>query len=250
MMKQIKTLNTADSQSLMEEWINHEGTTLPSLDSFYLQIRIDLQELFNKAMESQDEAKSRNDYYIDVIFGVKLYEYLKDKPWFNIRIASDIGFWRYLSIMVIPDVVAKRWGYENEDHYWKRPSRIWLRSVWLYVHIANENTISETRTMLLNERFSTDTILNLIERSGRDGININVYRNIIKVYSIINKETLYIYKKKSKKGDDLFRAVMRLNTARGVVVEPEFCIRGTLGYVCSLFESFGVNSAQMVEFKQ
>ena len=98
MMKQIKTLNIADSQSLMEEWIKHEGTTLPSLDSFYLQIRTDLQELFNKAMESLDESKSRNDYYIDVIFGVKLYEYLKDKPWFNIRIASDIGFWRYLSI--------------------------------------------------------------------------------------------------------------------------------------------------------
>ena len=81
-------------------------------------------------------------------------------------------------------------------------------------------------------------------------MNINVYKNIIKVYSLISKETLENYKKKSKKGDDLFRVVMRLNTARNVVMEPEFCDRGSLGYVFQLYESFGINTKQFVEFKQ
>ena len=108
----------------------------------------------------------------------------------------------------------------------------------------------ETRTMLLKGNFSTDTILNLIERSGRDGMNITVYKNIIKIYSLISKETLGNYKRKSKKGDDLFRAVMRLNTARNVVIEPEFCDKGSLGYVFRLYASFGIKAFQLIEFKQ
>ena len=30
------------------------------------------------------------------------------------------GMWRYLSICVIPDIVAKRWGIDNHDRYWKK----------------------------------------------------------------------------------------------------------------------------------
>ena len=36
----------------------------------------------------------------------------------------------------------------------------------------------------------------------------------------------------------MFRAVMRLNTARTIVVEPAFCEGGTQGYVTQLFNSF------------
>ena len=249
-MKQIKILNPTECQTRMEDWIKCEGTKLPSLDETYKQIRADLQGLFKETEKSIERIKGRNDYFKDVDFGVRMYKYFEQQPWFNLRVASNIGFWRYLSIMVIPDIVEERWGYDNEDHYWKKPTRIWLRSIWWYIYIANDDNLKETESMLLKDRFSTDTILNLIERSGRDGTNITVYKNIIKVYSLIDKDTLNEYKKKSKKGDDLFRAVMRLNTARSVVIEPDFCDGGSSGYVISLFNAFGVSRKHMIEFKQ
>lgn len=249
-MKRIKTLNKIECQNLMREWIACEGTKLPPLDDEYSTMREDLHKLFNRTLKSQNKYKSRFDYYMDVDYGVKLFEYLNQQPWFNLRVATDIGFWRYLSIMVIPDVVEERWGCDKEDHYWRRPARIWLRSIWWYVYIAHYTNLEETRTTLLKEQFSTDTILNLVERAGRDGMNINVYKNIIKIYSLVKKASLEEFKKNSKKGDDLFRAVMRLNTARIIVIEPVFYEGGELGYVFSLFESFGITKAQMIEYKQ
>ena len=159
-MKQIKTLNPTECKTRMGDWIKCKGTILPSLDETYIQIRKDLQGLFDETKQSLDNIKGRNDYYIDVDFGTKLFEYLEDKSWFNVRVASNIGFWRYLSIMVIPSVVEERWGYDNEDHYWKKPTRIWLRSIWWYVYIAKRESVKETRSMLLMDKFSTDTILN------------------------------------------------------------------------------------------
>lgn len=249
-MKKIKTLNNAECQKFMAEWIACEGTKSPKLDEAYNVIRKDLTALFAKTLESQKQSKDRKDYFVDVDYGIRLYEYLEQQSWFNLRVASDVGFWRYLSIMVIPEVVEERWGYDNEDHYWRKPTRIWLRSIWWYVYISMNHDLKETKLMLLMDKFSTDTILNLIERSGRDGININVYKSIIKVYSLVKKEVIEDFKKKSKKGDDLFRAVMRLNTARSVVIEPDFYNGGTLGYVFSLFESFGIKKIQMVEYKK
>lgn len=249
-MKHIKTLNNTECQKLMSEWIACEGTKLPSLDENYGRMRADLTELFKNTSASIKQYKNRQDYYMDVDYGVRLYEYLEQQSWFNLRVASDIGFWRYLSIMVIPDLVEERWGYDNEDHYWRKPARIWLRSIWWYIYISKSDNLQETKSMLLMDKFSTDTILNLIERAGRDGFNINVYKNIIKIYSLVKREALDDFKKKSKKGDDLFRAVMRLNTARSVVLEPVFYKGGSIGYVFSLFESFGIKKSQMVEYKQ
>lgn len=249
-MKVIKTLNNTECQKFMGEWIACEGTKSPKLDEDYSVIRKDLTALFSKTLEAQEQYKGRSDYFVDVDYGIRIFEYFEQQPWFNLRVASDIGFWRFLSIMVIPEVVEERWGYDNEDHYWRKPTRVWLRSIWWYIYISMNDNLEETRTMLMMDKFSTDTILNLIERSGRDGMNINVYKCIIKLYSFVKKEAIYEFKKKSKKSDDLFRAVMRLNTARSVVLEPEFYYGGIVGYVFSLFESLGINKSQMVEYKR
>ena len=90
-------------------------------------------------------------------------------PGFNLRAAANDDFWRYLSIKVIPDVVAERWGYENESHYWSKPARIWLRSIWWYVHLSWQGDMQTTAKVLEASCFTTDSILNLEERTGRKG---------------------------------------------------------------------------------
>ena len=237
-MIKIKTLNTSESQDYMDQWVKNEGKELPDISDDYLPIRHDLQKLFEETKDSWSSLIGRPDYYKDVVFGIKLYMYFNGQTWFNLRTATNVDFWRYLSVMVIPDVVAQRWGVDNVDHYWKKPRRIWLSSIWWYIHLSWQNDADETKKMLLLPMFSTDTILNLVERSGREGMDIDVYKIIIKQYSTIDKNSLASFKEKSKKGDDMFRAVMRLNTARTIVVEPAFCEGGTQGYVTQLFNSF------------
>ena len=56
---------------------------------------------------------------LDVDFVIRLYSYLSSKQWFSLREATNDGFWRYLSLMVIPNIISSRWEDNNDDHFWK-----------------------------------------------------------------------------------------------------------------------------------
>ena len=170
-----------------------------------------------------------------------MYDYLWRVPGFNLRAAANDDFWRYLSIKVIPDVVAERWEYDNESHYWSKPARIWLRSIWWYVHLSWQGDMQTTAKVLEAPCFTTDSILNLEERTGRKGTFINVYRYIMYYYSHIPQQILDEYNKNTKtQQDDLFRIVMKLNTAKVMVVDPALYLGGEKEYVRSLFMDAGV----------
>ena len=89
--------------------------------------------------------------------------------------------------------------------------------------------------------FTTDSILNLEERTGRKGTFINVYRYIMYYYSHIPQQVLDEYNKNTEtQQDDLFRIVMKLNTAKVMVVDPALYLGGEKEYVRSLFMDSGV----------
>ena len=240
MINKVKTLSRSECQEMMASWIDSKGDILPNVDSDYAVIREDIEKLYQDASESWDISYGRHDYYVDVIFGLKLYDYLNRQGWFSLRVASNTDFWRYLSVAVVPHIVSSRWGHDNEDHYWKRPMRIWLRSLWWYVHFSWCNTIEETKAILLKPMFSTDTILNIVERSGKNGTNIELYRDILQTYSNLGMDVISKYKARGLKETDLFRAIMKLNTAKIIVTEPNLCVDGVHGYVSLLCEDLSV----------
>ena len=121
----IKTLNRSEAQNAMKEWVLNYPS-LPEVEGDYLKIRKDIQEFNQKVRSECPDSIAKKDYYIDAHIGILLYDYLWRVPGFNLRAAANDDFWRYLSIKVIPDVVAERWGYDNESHYWSKPARIWL----------------------------------------------------------------------------------------------------------------------------
>lgn len=201
------------------------STNLPVVNDEYLVMRKDLELLFK---EIEDKGITDN-YTIDVEFGIRLYNYLHHKcKGFNNRWAADAGFWRFMAVGVIPHLVEKRFERSNADHYWRKPSRIWPSSIWWYVHLSWQRDLETTRQLLLSPVFSTDTILNLVERTGREGTYLFVYRDIMKYQSLIKKDAAKV-----------FRAVMKLNTAKSVVVEPSLCPGAEDGYVRSLFAELG-----------
>ena len=239
---EILTLNRGDSQKAMAEWIENYPN-LPAIDASYIPIRKDLQEI-NKTVRLEAEAFSseKRYYYIDAHMGLELYKYLWNQVGFTMRTAANDGFWRYLSVKVVPDLVSQRWGPDNSDHFWSKPTRIWLRSIWWYVHLAWQGDYASTKALLETPHFTTDTILNFEERIGRKGTCIDAYRQIIYCYSRVPEQIIKQNTRgKSGNSDDIFRVVMKLNTAKMLVMEPALYLGGEKAYAKALFKDAGVD---------
>ena len=241
---EIKTLNRGEAQKAMMEWVE-SYPALPSIDDSFIPIRNDLQILNQKVRQEAERVstETKNDlYYIDAHMGLALYEYLWNQPGFSLRIASNDDFWRYLSVKVIPDVVAQRWGKDNSEHFWSKPTRIWLRSIWWFVHLSWQGDYESTKLLLETPHFTTDTILNFEERTGRKGTFVDAFRYIIYYYGKVPEYIIKQFSRgKNGNSDDLFRIVMKLNTAKMMIMEPALCSGGARAYAKTLFFDAGVN---------
>lgn len=236
----IKTLNRMQAKAEMEDWLANYPS-LPQVDGDYIKIRNEIQKFSKTVRENCPQNIEKKDYYIDAHMGMLLYDYLWKQSGFTLRVASNDDFWRYLSVRVVPDVVADRWGKDNESHYWSKPVRIWLRSLWWYVHLSWQGDMDSTAKVLESPCFSTDSILNLEERTGRNGTFITVYRYIMYYYSRIPREIIEAYDKNTEvQRDGLFRVVMKLNTAKSLVIDPALDLGGEKEYVRKLFMDAGV----------
>lgn len=234
---EIRRLNRGEAEKAMQEWVE-SYPQIPKLDGEYAVLRNDLINLFQSVMKNAlEKSPKAQEYYIDAEYGMQLYMYLSKKKWFSLRVAADDGFWRYLSLKIIPDAVAVRWGKDNESHYWSTPVRIWLKQLWWYIYLSWNTDEVTTRKIVESPNCSTDTILNFVERSGKKGTCVDAYRWIIYLYSLIPLHMVSEYKKQNK--NDLFRVVMKLNTARMMVMEPALCVGGCKGYAQKLFVDAG-----------
>lgn len=160
----------------------------------------------------------------DMKVGLVLYRVLGEAG-MDIRSAADDGWWRFLSLRVLPDLVKNRWGSAPPVRYWKGRSRIWLRAIWWTVHLTWQGSEEKTRKVL--ENVTTDTVVQLVERPGKGGFRIDLMRLIFKMRRL------------RKPSQDQFRAIMKLNTAQIVLKEPVFCEGGLFGYVDALFAHVG-----------
>lgn len=163
-----------------------------------------------------------NEYRYDLLIGLGLYENLR----ISARTAADNDFWIYLGIRAVPDVVFWRWGSGAHERFYRTKSRIWLKSLWWYIHLSWQGNREDTaRCLAMN---STDTIVQLVERSGPYGYRVDLCRTIMKRF--------YEYcRYRGKVDPKFFRQFMKLNTARLAAVEPALCEGAEDGYVRQLF---------------
>lgn len=239
----INTLTLQQAEEEMNLWIER-NFVIEDIDDEYKEVRNNLINLYALATTDLKESK-RQKYLIDIRFGTLLYNYLNSLNEFNLRVASNDGFWRYLSLCVIPDIVGKRWGNENRDHYYKKSIRTWLRSLWWYVHLSWQGNPNDTNTVLESENLNTDIILQLQERPGRNGAFLDLYRSIMKEYSILSPKEIEKAESVTNpiKNRTLFRTIMIMNTAHIMVMDPGLFLGGIKEYTRMLFREAGVDNA-------
>ena len=220
-----KALNIVESEKKMSLW-----KELPTDEYLYSELDPEYKDLRDSLLKALDNIKTGQKYTFDYCFGLFLYGILH-KNGFTLRDASNDDVWRFLSLSVIPDIVGKRWGKIADIRYYKQSGRIWLKTIWWYIHLSWQGDPKTTIKVIENN--STDQILQLVDRSGTKGYYIEVYRKIMYYYwraRTINPDV----------GEGDFRKIMTLHTALCRTMEPGLFCSGDDGYVRMLFAKLGV----------
>lgn len=234
-------MSRGDASSLAKEWDSLNGEevlnrmdahseSLPVSPKNYRMMHFDILEFYE---ESRDTVQGgpKEKYNSDLDFGLKLYEYLNEKHGMDAVTASDDDVWRYMQMEVVPAIIFDRWpaddvrGNINDERFWKNSRRIWLKTLWWYVHLSLQNdSLTETRKILSEN--NSDTISQLVERSGV-GYRIDLYREIMK--------RLYLSESSDR---NLLRKVLKLNVVHCATIEPLLFASGLGEYVENLFAYF------------
>ncbi len=214
----------------------------------YKEIREGVVETFKSSLADNGY---RINYNLDLRVGIKLYELLNPMKDFNIIQANDDDIWRYISVCVMPDITFIRYPNQSEDikvireyipdlsyaigiktekdsvrikkkRFYSHTRRIWLKTLWWYIHLGWQGSSEETYEVLKNN--GTNIISHFIERPGR-GYREQLFRCMLYAYSLLPEQK-----------DSTFRAAAKLNLAKCVSLEPALAEGGEIKYSQLLFD--------------
>lgn len=213
--------------SIMESW---DSELSGSLSNEYRKLRDFINRTYDESIDDVSDTQ-RRQYIGDLLFGLKMYDHFC-RNGMNASIASDDDVWSYIQIRVVPDLVYRRWSEKegderiNNDRFWKNPRRIWMKTLWWYIHLSlQNNSIEATKKILMDN--TSDDITQLVERTG-GGYRVDLYRSMMKRYS-----------ESEKRGRTLLRNVLKLNVVFCATAEPLLFELGVDEYVEKLFSYFG-----------
>lgn len=214
----IKELSALESQSVYDSFVSTHIVSEDDLDQDYLLMRNDI-----KAKHEELTSSGFTLYNYDYRFSIWFYDYMNTKEWFGERIASNYLFWNYIALKVMPDIVYARWGDDKtHEHYFAKGLRVYPYTMFWYAHLSWQGNKEATERILsITKRFSTNSILHLVERPGRYyGTFVDLYRSIMKQYADFSYSKYVDYKK-------LFESVMKLCMAKTLVIDPYLYEGGT-----------------------
>lgn len=211
----------------VESWKKHD-VDLP--DPSYAELRRIGLEAFERP--GGTSLPNRKMYPIDVEVGLDIYDYLSKKG-FTMVEASDDDIWRFISVKIFPDLTYLRYpdpekeakeqsGRINRKRFFSHTRRIWVKTLWWYVHLSWQGSVDATRAVLAGN--GANIISHFIETPGK-GYRVDLYRALMRHYA-----------DRPDKSDKLFRSVAKLNGAECRNVEPALLPGGVVEYCCILFD--------------
>lgn len=220
-VSQYDSMSDVEFQDLTDHWKAYD--TIEN-DPSYSTFREALLDAFKKALA---ETGGKMTYLLDLRVGICLYQLMPIGKDFSIISANDDDIWRYISVKVMPDITYQRYPDPakgdiriNSKRFYRGTRRIWLKTLWWYIHLSWQGSAEKTFAVLKDN--ATDNINKLIETPGK-GYRLNLYRNIVREYS----ETA------PHKAKD-FAAITKLNNAKCISVEPELVRGGERAYAKQL----------------
>lgn len=219
------------AEDYFNEMFEENQNPLAHYSTKYQDLRILIMKAYKESLEeleidSKELSNYKNIYKFDCIFAIKLYNIFLDGEYkIKERIASNDGVWRYIQLCVVPEIIVDRWGKDNKDRFYKVSRRLYLKILWWYVYLSWNNNLDETKKIIIDDVNTSDTLAQLVERSGRNGYRIELYRTIMK-------------KKTDNKINTVeFRKLMVLNSARVKVINPYLVNGGIEEYVENLINN-------------
>lgn len=227
-------LSDTEFQDLESHWKAND-VSASAFDSSYENFRRELLAVFNSTLI---ETRGKMTYLLDLKVGIKLYQLMPLGENFSIIQANDDDIWRYISVKVMPDITYLRYPNPekgsiriNQKRFYSHTRRIWLKTLWWYIHLSWQGNANDTFEALKDN--GVDNINKLIETPGR-GYRLQLFRSMILEY----------YKTRPHKVKD-FAAFTKLNNAKCVSVEPELTYGGVAAYAKKLLEE--VSTAKEVD---
>ena len=221
-------LNDSDFQSMVDKWLNHE--IVSDYNESYNEFRKELLKVYDEAFAENGNSRS---YMVDLKVGLKLYEMLFPGNDFTIVQANDDDLWRFISVKVMPDITYMRYPTPAagdiriaKKRFYSHTRRIWLKTLWWYIHLSWQGTYEKTYEVLKNNHI--DNINKLIETPGR-GYRVSLFRAMMLEYAKIAPH----------KSND-FAAFTKLNNAKCVLTEPCLTVGGEKIYAQNLFKELAM----------
>lgn len=171
-----------------------------------------------------------------LLIGLVLYSKLVPEQTISSYQLTDIGFWRWINLCLLPDIIfAERTSAEMNKNqvssaiYYDRQSRLWSYKLWWGIHVIYQGDEPSTQFVLENGITAT-AIETLLDRKY-EGYHIQLYRCLAKKMAELNQG------RKTKLGDENFlRPLMVLHSSKVKTIEPAFFNGGLEGYVDQLIK--------------
>ena len=215
--------NDVEFDDLVKHWKAND-VSASAFDPAYEEFRKELVSVFNDTLA---ETGGKMNYLLDLRVGIKLYQLMPLGKDFTVIQANDDDIWRYISVKVMPDITYLRYPNPekgsiriNQKRFYSHTRRIWLKTLWWYIHLSWQGDESKTFEVLRDN--GVDNINKLIETPGR-GYRIPLFRSMMLEY----------HKTSPHKVKD-FAAFTKLNNAKCVSVEPELTSGGVAVYAQKL----------------
>jgi len=215
--------NDVEFDDLVKHWKAND-VSASAFDPAYEEFRKELVSVFNDTLA---ETGGKMNYLLDLRVGIKLYQLMPLGKDFTVIQANDDDIWRYISVKVMPDITYLRYPNPekgsiriNQKRFYSHTRRIWLKTLWWYIHLSWQGDESKTFEVLRDN--GVDNINKLIETPGR-GYRIPLFRSMMLEY----------YKTSPHKVKD-FAAFTKLNNAKCVSVEPVLTSGGVAVYAQKL----------------
>lgn len=213
----VDTLSDAAYKDQLAKW---EAFSVDDYEPSYSELRA-------KVINTYQQYMNASGYEIDMRIGLCLYEELNPQTGFSNVLANDDDIWRYLSCVVFPDITNKRYppsdidkndGHRlNTKRFYAHTRRIWLKTLWWYVHLSWQGSVEATYETL--KGFGTDTIGHLYERPGK-GYRLALYRALMREYALV-----------PNKSSKLFNQIQKRNLVNCRSVEPALTEGAEDGYI-------------------